>query len=206
MRCIQQDLRAVYPMVLIYLSILALGGLMTSVCKPLTRAVKYVDDPQWLSVLPLIDSSWVKMTQLLQEVDKRFSYADVMAKKKAYASAKEKTLRKGRLYTELNDLVKGVILTDSLQETIVVSEFLITHSNVIKWELKKGSRNNPYCGVIHVDIQLGELVCEIQVMPKSTAKVKKFSNSYYKTGKAIETISLWASVENFSPSQLLGVN
>lgn len=74
---------------------------MTSVCKPLTRVVKYADDPQWLSVLPLIDSSWVKMTQLLQEVDKRFSYADVMAKKKAYASAKEKTLRKGRLYKRL---------------------------------------------------------------------------------------------------------
>ena len=180
---------------------------MTLVCKPLTRAEKYQDDSAWLSVLPLIDISWGLMSQLLKSVNGKFPYAEVLGKKKAYASAKEKTVRKGRPYHQLGDLVKGVVLTDDLQQTIAVSNFLINHFDVIKWEVKTGSVDNPYCGVIHIDVQLGALTCEVQVMPKATSKVKKVSNGFYKNNRAREAAHLWNTVENFSPSQrqLLGV-
>ena len=179
----------------------------TIVCKPLTRAVKYAEDPQWLSVLPLIDSSWVEMTQLLEVTNGKFPLVDVLAKRKKYESAKEKTVRKGRQYCELGDLVKGVVLTDDLQQTIAVSNFLINNFTVVKWEVKTGTVDNPYCGVIHIDIRLGNLTCEIQVMPKATSKVKKVSNGFYKTGRASESSQLWKDVENFTENQrkLLGI-
>ena len=202
-------------MVLIYLSgkigvfiQLNLGGFMTSlVNKPLTRAEKYQDDSAWLSTLPLIDESWGLMSQLLKSVNDKFPLVDVLAKRKKYESAKEKTQRKGRPYHQLGDLVKGVILTEDLQQTITVSNFLINHFNVVKWEVKVGNSDNPYCGVIHIDVQLGALTCEIQVMPKKTAEVKKKSNHFYKTGRPSEVAGLWSTVENFSLPQraLLGV-
>lgn len=181
---------------------------MTSVCKPLTRAVKYQDDPAWLSVLPLIDGSWVMMTQLLKTVDGNFPLVKVLAKKKAYLSAQEKTIRKGRPYAELGDLVKGLILTNDLDETVAVANFIINHFHVVKWEVKVGSKINPYRGVIHLDILLDELVVEVQVMPEATAQVKKKSNSFYKTNRAEEGAHLWHGVKNFSEAQLqlLGVN
>ena len=180
---------------------------MTTVCKPLTRAIKYADDPEWLSVLPLIDSSWAKMAQLLQLTNEKFPLVEVLGKKKAYLSAKEKTGRKGRPYAQLGDLVKGVVLTVDIQQTIAVSNFLINNFQVVKWEVKTGTVDNPYCGVIHIDVRLGNLTCEIQVMPRATAAIKKKSNGFYKTGRAQEATSLWSTVENFSLSQraLLGV-
>lgn len=60
---------------------------MNSVCKPLTRAMRYADDLQWLQVLPLIDESWELMSQLLKSVDGNFPLVKVLAKKKAYLSA-----------------------------------------------------------------------------------------------------------------------
>lgn len=173
----------------------------TLINKPITRAVKYQQDPEWLKVLPLIDSSSAQLAQLLQLVHTRFPEADVLQWNKKYKSAKEKVIRKDRPYNQLNDLVKGVVLTDTLQQSMAVVSFLLRHYEVVKWEAKTGSEGNPYCGALHVDIRLGGLTCEIQVMPRSTWAVKKQSNHYYKTGKAHEAAHLW-DVENFTPQQL----
>jgi hypothetical protein len=182
---------------------------MTSVvCKPLTRAQKYQDDPQWLQVLPLIDSSWAMMAQLLQSVDGKFHQAKVLQWKKKYESAKEKSSRKNVPYGQINDLLKGVVLTENLQQTIAVANFILNHSNVVKWEVKVGDNPlKPYRGVIHIDVRLGNLTCEIQVMPYSTWKVKRLTNASYKTGNASNDGAIWSTVENFSASQrlLLGV-
>lgn len=179
----------------------------TMISKPLTRAAKFKDDPEWLSVLPLIDTTGRKLTQVLKQVSNRFPSADVLQWNKKYESAKEKVQRKGRPYNQLNDLVKGVILTNSLQESMAVTSYLLRHCDVVKWEAKTGCEGNPYCGALHVDLQLGGLTCEIQVMPRSTWAVKKQSNHYYKTNRAQEGAHLWSSVENFTPQQrkLLGV-
>ena len=177
------------------------------VCKPLTRADKYKEDQAWLSVLPLIDSSWVGMTQLLQTVNGNFPLVKVLAKRKAYLSAQEKTTRKGRPYAELGDLVKGLILTGDLDESVAIANFIINHFNVVKWEVKLGSKDNPYCGVIHIDVLLDGLVCELQIMTEATAKVKRKSNHFYKTNRAQEGAHLWEEVNNFTEAQLqlLGV-
>lgn len=176
---------------------------MTStIHKPLTRAVKYQQDPAWLAVLPLIDTCGRELTKVLKQVSVRFPGADVLQWNKKYESAKEKTKRKGKPYTELNDLVKGTILTDTLQQSMAVVSFLLRNCEVVKWEAKTGDDMNPYCGALHVDIKLGDLTCEIQVMPRCTWTVKKQSNHYYKTSRALEGAHLWGSVENFTPQQL----
>ncbi len=46
------------------------------------------------------------MRGLLKEVSDRYSFTDVLAKKKSYTSAQEKTIRKGKSYEQLGDLVK----------------------------------------------------------------------------------------------------
>jgi hypothetical protein len=178
---------------------------MTStVNKPLTRAVKYQQDPEWLKVLPLIDTTSRELTQVLKQVSVKFHQADVLQWNKKYESAQEKTVRKGRSYTELNDLIKGVILTDNLQQAMAVVSFLLRLPNcqIIKWEAKTGSETSPYCGALHVDLRLGHLTCEIQVMPKATWKVKKAHNHYYKTGRPMEGADMWNGVQNFTPQQL----
>lgn len=179
----------------------------TMISKPITRATKFKDDPEWLSVLPLIDTTGRELTKVLKQVSVKFPSADVLQWNKKYESAREKTMRKGRPYNQLNDLVKGVILTDSLQQSMAVVSFLLRHCEVVKWEAKVGDEMNPYCGALHVDIRLGNLTCEIQVMPRATWKIKKQSNHYYKTSRALEGAHLWSSVENFTPQQrkLLGV-
>ena len=175
---------------------------MTStVNKPITRAERFKDDLEWLKVLPLIDTTSRELTQVLKQVSVRFPSADVLQRQKQYASAQEKRVRKGVPYTSINDLVKGTILTDTLQQSMAVVSFLLRNCEVVKWEAKKGSEENPYCGALHVDLQLGGLTCEIQVMPKSTWAVKKQSNKFYKTGRAHEAAHLW-DVENFTEQQL----
>lgn len=176
---------------------------MTStVTKPLTRAAKFKDDPEWLKVLPLIDTSSRELTQVLKQVSNRFPSADVLQRTKRYESAQVKHARKGVPYTGINDLVKGTVLTDTLQQSMAVVSFLLRHCDVVKWEAKCGTEGNPYCGALHVDLRLGNLTCEIQVMPKSTWAVKKQSNHYYKTDRALEGAHLWSSVPNFSQQQL----
>ena len=180
----------------------------TLVNKPITRAIKFKEDSQWLDILPSIDTSWTLMSQLLKEVSVKYPKADVLQKRKKYESAKEKTQRKDREYHQLGDLVKGTILTDNLQEAMVVVSFLINNFNVVKWEAFTGTLTNPYCGVIHVDIQLGNLVCELQITTRKNWTIKKESNHYNKTGRASEGAYLWIDADNFSDIQrgyLLGV-
>lgn len=179
----------------------------TLINKPLTRATKFKDDPAWLEVLPMIDTTGRELTQVLKQVSNRFPSADVLQWNKKYESAREKTVRKGRPYNQLNDLVKGVILTDTLQQSMAAVSFLLRHCNVVKWEAKTGSDTSPYCGALHVDIHLGSLTCEIQVMPRETWKVKRAHNKFYKSGCPMEGAEMWSSVENFTPQQrkLLGV-
>lgn len=178
---------------------------MTLTQKPIPRAIKY--DPMWVKTLPLIDDSYSLMRDLLKCVNDKYSFVEVLANKKGYESALNKTTRKGKSYLELGDLVKGLILTNTLQQTIVVSNYLTARYDVVKWEAKKGTLDNPYCGVIHIDVRLGNLICEIQVMPKDTAEVKKKSNHYYKNNIPNEVKDLWSNVENFSESQrmLMGI-
>lgn len=176
---------------------------MTStVTKPITRAVKYQQDQAWLAVLPLIDKTYQELAGLLKLISNKFPQADVLQRQKQYASAQDKTVRKGIPYHQINDLVKGTILTDTLQQAMAITSFLLRHCNVVKWEAKTGDNMNPYCGALHVDLRLGNLTCEIQVMPKSTWAVKKQSNHYYKTDRALEGAHLWSSVQNFSQQQL----
>lgn len=174
----------------------------STVNKPLTRATKFKDDLAWLEVLPKIDTTSRELTGLLKLVSTKFPAADVLQRQKQYASAKEKTQRKGCSYAQIGDLVKGTILTDTLQQSMAVVSFLLRHCNVVKWEAKTGNEGNPYCGALHVDLRLGGLTCEIQVMPRSTWAVKKQSNHYYKTNKALEGAHLWSEVQNFSQQQL----
>lgn len=175
---------------------------MTStVTKPLTRAKRFKDDLAWLEVLPMIDATGRELTKVLKQVSVKFPAADVLQWNKKYESAREKVIRKSRPYQEINDLVKGVILTDNLQQSMAVVSFLLRHCDVVKWEAKTGDDMNPYCGALHVDLRLGNLTCEIQVMPKSTWAVKKQSNKFYKTGRAHEAAHLW-DVENFTEQQL----
>lgn len=174
----------------------------TLINKPLTRATKFKDDLAWLEVLPMIDTCGRELTKVLKQVSNRFPSADVLQWNKKYESAREKTVRKGRPYQEINDLVKGTILTDTLQQSMAVTSFLLRHYEVVKWEAKVGTPEVPYCGTLHVDVKIGSLTCEIQVMPRATWKVKKCTNHLYKTGRAPEGAALWSNVENFSQQQL----
>ena len=176
---------------------------MTStVNKPLTRAERFKDDQAWLYVLPLIDTTSKELTKVLKQVSVKFSNAEVLQWNKKYESAREKVIRKGRPYNQINDLVKGVVLTENLQQAMAITSYLLRNCEVIKWEAKCGDNMNPYCGALHVDLQIGGLTCEIQVMPRSTWAVKKQSNKFYKTGKANEASHLWNDVPNFSQQQL----
>lgn len=180
---------------------------LSTVNKPIPRAVKFADDMEWLKILPSIDNSFSLMRNLLKGVSTKYPGVDVLAKKKRHTSATEKTVRKNCSYSQLGDLVKGLILTDNLQESIAVANYLVNNFTVVKWEAKTGTLENPYCGVFHIDILLGNLTCEIQVMPRKTSKVKKLSNSFYKTGRAEESSHLWKDVENFNDCQraILGI-
>jgi len=176
---------------------------MTStVTKPLTRAAKFKNDPEWLKVLPMIDTTSRELTQVLKQVSIKFPNADVLQWNKKYESAREKVIRKGRPYNQINDLVKGTILTDNLQQAMAITSFLLRHCNVVKWEAKTGTSELPYCGTLHVDVKIGSLTCEIQVMPRATWKVKKATNHLYKTNRAKEGADIWNTVQNFTPQQL----
>jgi len=171
---------------------------MTStVTKPLIKRAQM--DSKWLEVQPFIQESFQDIRKVLKKVSEFLPTCNVLSRCKKRESAAEKLVRKGySSYFQIGDLVKGTILTDNLDESLTVVNYLITHFNVIKCESKKGSEENPYCGAIHVDISLGKLTCEIQVMPKATWKIKSKSNHYYKTGRAHEVAHLWSNVENFN--------
>lgn len=172
----------------------------TTMCKPLKRADM---DPKWLEVQPLIKDSLSELKGLLHGVYDFLPTSDVLSWCKKRESAAEKMIRKGRQsYTEINDLVKGVVLVDSLDEAIAVANFIRANTSVVKLEPKVGTEGKPYCGSIHLDVQLGALVCEIQVMPRATWKVKRVTNASYKQGTAAQDVEVWSSVENFTEGQL----
>jgi hypothetical protein len=177
----------------------------STVTKPLTKARM---DPRWVQVQPSIQHTWNELKGLLQSVYEYLPTSDVLSWCKKRESASEKLVRKGyESYFQINDLVKGVILVDNIDEAITIANFLQAKTNVVKLEAKVGVPNKPYCGSIHLDIQLGSLVCEIQIMPRATWKVKRATNSMYKQGVPEQGADLWNTVQNFTNSQLnsLGV-
>lgn len=184
-----------------------LNSLQQQSLKPIKRLESSELDQDWAEAQSWAHLAWLELGQLFHDVVLSGWDCDVLLSKKQYASAKEKVARKGYSYMQFPDLVRGAILTNNLDEAIEVVGFLLCHSEVVKWEVKVGSADNPYRGAFHLDIKLGELTCEIQVMSKKTWKVKKEAHVSYKAGKPEEAAPLWASVESFSQEQLelLGV-
>lgn len=172
----------------------------TTTHKPLTRTMM---DPRWLEVQPSIQHTWNELRVLLQSVSEFLPTSDVLSWCKKRESAGEKLIRKGfDSYTKINDLVKGVILVDTLDEAVAIANFIQTNTKVVKLEAKVGTPDKPYCGSIHLDVKLGNLVCEVQVMPRATWKVKKATNGFYKQGVPELGAPLWNTVANFNNKQL----
>lgn len=164
-------------------------------------------DQDWAEAQAWAHVAWLEISELFHDVTLCGWDCDVLLSKKQYASAREKRVRKGYSYMEFPDLVRGAILTNNLEEAIEVAGFLLCHCEVVKWEVKVGTPENPYRGSFHLDLKMGELSCEVQVMPKATWKIKSDAHHSYKEGRPERAASLWAQVESFSQEQreLLGV-
>jgi hypothetical protein len=167
------------------------------------ESFQYDYDPEWESAQEWADLSWRHLKDVFRDVVCFAPGSKTLLSKKQYASAKEKKSRKGyKSYLDFPDLVRGAILTTSLQESVEVVSFLLCHCEVTKWECKVGTATNPYKGSFHLDIRLGELDCEVQVMPKATWAVKSEAHKAYKQGEPEKASHLWDKVESFSEGQL----
>lgn len=163
---------------------------------------------EWKAVSILMQDSWLLLKEVFKTLESNNKNYSFLLSKKQFASAREKLERKGYFsFKQFPDLVRGAVLTKNLEESIQVLDFLISNYNVTKWEVKKGTQENPYRGSFHLDIVLGELTCEVQVMPRATWAIKRVSHQFYKSGRAAEAADLWDEVETFSKPQLqkLGV-
>lgn len=170
--------------------------------KPILKST-LSNDAEWESIQPAITESLSLIGELLSKVEYTYKDSVVMVKRKRHGSALEKKGRKGyQHYLECRDLVKGVVLTEDLDQVVWAANLINQSSNVCKLEVKTGNPSNPYKGAIHIDIKLGNLICEIQVMTKAAWEVKKESNPLYKQGKPELGKELWSQVQSFSSAQL----
>lgn len=153
--------------------------------------------PEWRALKPKIDSSLEELDKILGRVKKEFPEASKFVRPKTYKSAREKRDRKTySSYQQMPDLIKGVFQTDSFDEAITAVQLLLNQTEVVKWELKKGSVENPYKGVYHLDVRSKTgLTMEVMVTTKEIWQVKRKSNRFYKTGRAAEASFLWEKVQ-----------
>lgn len=154
--------------------------------------------PEWRAIKPFMETSLSLLKGgILSQVKRHHQGVKAWGRLKTFSSASEKLNREGKEYSnyqDITDLVKGVVLTQDLLEATKVVSFLLNHCEVVKWELKRGDRHNPYKGVYHIDILIGGLMCEIMVTSRQIWEVKKQSNRFYKTGQAPLTSPLWEGV------------
>lgn len=155
-------------------------------------------DKQWKAVKPQMDVALASLREVFQSVAESVAPgAEYVARTKERASAAEKLERKPQYteYAQLPDLVRGAILCADTAQVKDVCRFLYTVADVAKLEVKQGTDENPYRGVIHLDIRLNGLICEVQICTANTWKVKKQAHKLYKAGKAMAALPLWENVE-----------
>lgn len=170
--------------------------------KPILKSA-LVADTAWWAVVPTIEQCLLELSGLLAQVEEAIPSCTTLVRKKRHASAQEKLGRKGyQSYMECTDLVKGSVITNSIDEVVSAALILSSIGQVVKLEVKTGSPSNPYCGAIHLDLLINGLTCEIQIMTATSWSIKKESNSFYKQGRPAEGASLWVNAPNFNRQHL----
>ena len=161
------------------------------------------EDKSWWELQPTIDNSLEALSNLLKQIEGQFNDSTTLVRKKRHGSDKEKLSRKGySYYKQCTDLVKGSVIVNTIDEVVLTALYLSSLSQVAKLEVKTGTPDNPYRGAIHLDIILGELTCEVQVMTSNAWTAKKESNHYYKTNRPQDGAYLWKDIETFSDKDL----
>lgn len=160
---------------------------------------------QWEEIRPIMDESWNLLKTLFGKVEEEVEEVSALLSKKQYASAQEKKVMKGySSFMDFPDLVRGALLVEDNKQVVQVVQvlFSLAKADIVKMEVKNGTSKNPYRGAVHLDLKLGQLTCEIQVMTKKTWAVKKTAHKAYKKGKAHKSASCWKEVVPFTPQQL----
>jgi hypothetical protein len=158
-------------------------------------------DREYKAIEPLLDTAMSILISVFKELDAQ-GYV-TFVRKKAYKSSREKLIRKGLTdYLSLTDLVKGTVLLNDLDSIILVVAYLKGQLDTAKIEVKVGDVMNPYKGVVHLDVVVEGVVCEIQVTTETNWAIKKESNPFYKNGCPTETASLWEYADTFTNAQL----
>ena len=125
-------------------------------------------------------------------------YVDV----KTEASILEK-IKRGKAPEEITDYLRGAIVLNNKKRVKEAVQYLNNRSNVVKWEFKEtpkiGDRMG-YRGSYHLDINLGGLICEVQIMTKSLWKLKDAAHAVYaveRGGKEAPVSSVLAHQQRF---------
>ena len=91
-------------------------------------------------------------------------------------------IKRGKAPEEITDYLRGAIVLNNKQRVKEAVQYLNNRSNVVKWEFKNtpkiGDRMG-YRGSYHLDINLGGLICEVQIMTKSLWKLKDAAHAVY---------------------------
>lgn len=114
--------------------------------------------------------------------------AKVMAARKPLDSFYNKVVERGRSSTDIDDVLRGAILTRDKREADKVVDNLKKKGEVVKHEYKEfGDSKLGYGGVHHVTLKVNGVHTEVQVMPKKMWTYKKEAHNIYKKYRTMQS-------------------
>ena len=105
--------------------------------------------------------------------------------KKTFASAYEKCKYKNCSFLDLTDILRATVLISrrvSPQKIVEGIKKVFGKANVLKIDDRQEPRQGrEYFGAIHIDVLVGDIKCEIQIMRKNLHSYVKETRKFYKT-------------------------
>jgi hypothetical protein len=109
--------------------------------------------------------------------------AKVLSARKPLDSFYNKVVERGKDSTDIDDVLRGAILTRDKRDTDKVVDNLKKKGEVVKHEYKEfGDKKSDggYYGVHHITLKVNGVHTEVQVMPKKVWTYKKAAHKLYK--------------------------
>jgi putative nucleotidyltransferase with HDIG domain len=139
---------------------------------------------KWQKLQNKIDEIQPKFETLLRKsISKSTDISKVNFKinRKTLDSTYEKFKRKKRDIGTFSDLLRAVIVISSKTNPKNIINGIKYYFNIVKIDEKTSSGETPYEGVIHIDVNVDGLICEIQIMSRHLHTYKQLADKIYKS-------------------------
>lgn len=129
-----------------------------------------------------LNSKKDQLINIMKSVGNKYRGVEYKARIKSLDSIISKIVNRGRKLSEIADLIGGMIIAQNSEDSKkIVKDFIRKNGSIVTNTDEKKLGDNPsgYFGAFHLDVDLGGVLGEVQIMHKSLEKQKTLAHSVY---------------------------